>query len=219
MHKRAAGTRCLLAGHRCRASGLLAVAWVCGFATFSSVKANDPKSSFVATFAQACVPKRLSHAATNAHVIATGWAEVSVGQYPKLKAVLAAADAELATSKEPGWVLRRKAFRKVIDGRAHFLVTTYVHAPEVITLAGCYLYDFNATTAIQPMAVSELLGRARARTTPFEGALVHIWGPSPKFQRTLDTYLYHVPAGSALAKRAGFTGVMLKFETSIETPE
>lgn len=190
--------------------------------TSLAAKAATPESSgsvFVDIFAEVCVPARLSHAGTKTHATETGWAAVQTDAHPELKTVIEASDRELNAAREPGWDFRRSAFRKTVEGQTYFLVTTYVHAPDVITLGGCYLYDFDATGPAEFPAVTRLLGVDVGRTSPANGAMMHVWGPSKKHPRTLDTYYYEVPEGSNLAKQAGFSGHMLKFETSLEKPE
>jgi hypothetical protein len=201
---------------------VLALAGVVLAATSGLAAAAGPQttgSAFVDTFAAVCIPERLSSAGTVAHAKKTGWTVAEPEAHPELKTVLEASDRELKAASEPDWVFRRSAFSKAVDGKTYYLVATYVHAPEVITLGGCYLYDFEATGPADFPAVTKLLGVDVGRTSPANGAMMHVWGPSEKLPRTLDTYYYEVPEGSNLAKQAGFSGHMLKFETSIETPE
>ena len=93
-------------------------------------------------------------------------------------------------------------------------IVTRVHKPEVITLVGSGLYDFNATGIIDPFLVVDKLGVPMARSLELDGLVGHVWGPSPDLPRTLDTYLTFVAPGSAAAGQTGFSGLMLKFATS-----
>src|SRR5690606_40801880 len=93
---------------------------------------------------------------------------------------------------------------------------------------GCHLYDFASTEPINSDAVTRLLGQPIAYTTdggdPFYAVdpavlVTTVWGPSPPLPRTLDTYLTFIPQGSEVAAQTGFTGLVLKFSTSLPDRE
>ena len=118
-------------------------------------------------------------------------------------------------------------FTREIAGRPHLLAVSLL-LTEFMDTAGCYLYDFAATEPIDPEPLTRLLGRPMGYTTdggdpdyavdPTE-LVSMVWGPSPALPRTGDTYLTFIPEGSPHAARIGFTGLMLKFSTSLPSWE
>lgn len=194
----------------------IAALWLAGMVSVATAASSE---AFVAQFQSACVPGRLSYKATIANAKAVGWTETTADSHPELKSVFAASDAELKQAIETDWTFKRVAMKRTGGGSGLHLIVTYVEAPDVITLVGCYLYDFDATQPISTAAISAFLGAEVSRMTPVGGGTAKVWGPSKKLPRTLDTYAYHVPEGSDLAKRVGFTGTMMKFETSAIKPD
>ena len=170
--------------------------------------------AFVAAFAEACVPQRLSYPGTLDHAKSAGWSEVAENAHPELDAVLAAADRETKEMAEDGWTFERASLSREVGGRKNFLIVTRVHAPEIITLIGCYLYDFDASAEIDPQPVSDLIGNPIGRTVEDKGLLQYTWGPNPARPRTLDTNLSFIAEDSPHTEVTGFSGLVLKFETS-----
>ena len=194
----------------CFASALFAV-----IATVGVAQAHEPDGEkFVAAFRQACVPGRLSYSAARKHIASVGWKEVEQGVDENLSKLLQKSDKAVLEEAEKDWTYRRTAFGGFIDGKPHFVVVTRLHAPEIITLVGCYLYDFGATKPIDPQIVTDFLGVEPAEKVDEKGMTGYTWGPSPKLPRTLDTYLFYITKGSPMRDASGFAGVLLKFETS-----
>lgn len=193
----------------------LATTFLAVLATAGAAQAHVPDGEkFVAAFRQACVPGRLSYTAAREHVASVGWKEVEQGVDEDLSKLLQKSDKAVLEEAEKDWTYERTAFGGFIDGNPHFVVVTRVHAPEIITLVGCYLYDFGATAPVDPQIVTDFLGVEPAETVEEKGMTGYTWGPSPKLPRTLDTYLFFITKGSPMRDASGFAGVLLKFETS-----
>ena len=174
-------------------------------------------SGFVTAFAQACIPQRLSYDGTLAHAESLGWTAVGESDHPELEELTATADHEtrIMARDDPDTRLKRSQFVRDVDGRPHYLIVTRVEMPDVITLIGCYLYDFEATAPIDPDAVTDLLGIPPGRTVEDNGFLQHTWGPNYEVRpRTLDTNLSFIAEDSPHVAATGFSGLVLKFETS-----
>ena len=191
--------------------------WACA-ATPALASAPDG-GAFVAAFAQACVPQRMSYPGTVDQAKSVGWSDAATGAHRELDAVLSAADSETTEMAKDGWTFERASLSRVIAGRTHYLVVTRVHAPQIITLIGCYLYDFDASEEIDPQPVSELIGNPIARTIEDKGLVQYTWGPNvDTLPRTLDTNLSFIADDSPHKATTGFSGLVLKFETSEPDP-
>lgn len=186
-------------------------------ASFPVVAQTSGGGTFVNAFGEACVPQRLSYDGTIEHARAIGWQDVGESHHPELEELTATADheARVMARDDPDTILKREQFMREIDGRAHYLIVTRVHTPDIITLIGCYLYDFDASEAINPDAVSAFLGNPISRTVEDNGFLQHTWGPNYEARpRTLDTHLSFIAEGSPHVATTGFSGLVLKFQTS-----
>jgi hypothetical protein len=183
--------------------------------------------AFVAAFGEACIPERLSYRGTIALAESLGWRPVVEGENAEYDSFIAHADAKLAeeVAQDPDFLQGTDVawFTGQIGGCSHLLSVSYL-LTEYLDTVGCYLYDFAATEPIDPDAVTRLLGQPIAYTTdggdPFYAVdpvslVTTVWGPPPGLPRTLDTYLTFIPEGSEVAARTGFTGLMLKFSTSL----
>lgn len=198
----------------------------------SPAQAETPDSeAFVAAFGEVCIPERLSYKGTLVLAEELGWEPVVTGENADYDLFIAHAEALLAEeiAEDPdfsqgsdgAWVTRE------IEGRSHLLAVSYL-LTEYLDALGCYLYDFAATAPIDPEPVTQLLGQPIAYTTdggdPFYAVdpavlVTTVWGPPPSLPRALDTYLTFIPQGSEVAAQTGFTGLMLKFSTSLPDRE
>ena len=187
--------------------------------------------AFVAAFGEACIPERLSYKGTLALAEKLGWRALVAGENPDYDRFITHSDALLAKeiTEDPDLFQGSGGawFTREIDGRSHLLAVSYLLS-EYYDGTGCYLYDFGATSPIDPEPVTRLLGRPVAYATdggdPIYAAdpalfVSTVWGPPPGLPRTGDTYLTFVPEGSAFAEQTGFTGLVLKFSTSLPDRE
>lgn len=198
----------------------------------SPVQAGTPDGeAVVAAFGEVCIPQRLRYKGTLALAEELGWQHVVPGENADYDRFIAHSDILLAgeVAKDPDFSQGSDGawFTREIEGRSHLLAVSYL-LTEYLDALGCYLYDFAATAPIDPEPVTRLLGQPIAHTTdggdPFyavdpELLVTTVWGPPPRLPRTLDTYLTFIPQGSEVAAQTGFTGLMLKFSTSLPDRE
>lgn len=200
---------------------------VLGAAPATAHAETPDDAAFVAAFGEVCIPKRLSYRGTLALAEDLGWRPVVTGdnaEYDRfithaadLLAREVAEDPDLYQGSGGAW------FTRQIGGRSHLLTVSYLLTGVMDTM-GCHLYDFGAAAPLDPEAVTRLLGQPIAYTTdggaPFYAVdpavlVTTVWGPPPGLPRTLDTYLTFIPEGSEVAAKTGFTGLTLKFSTSL----
>ena len=176
---------------------------------------------FVSAFADACVPQRMSYDGTRETALAEGWARVERSAHPELDAMMAKSEAA-AVDPELQMTFDYVLFSKAIQGQAHYLVVSRSSAiigepddplnPWVYI--GCYLYNLDATGPIDPEPVTALIGNPIANSINEDDIVGYLWGPPCPMPRTGDTYLTFVGAGSSQVDVGGFTGLVLKFDTS-----
>ncbi len=176
---------------------------------------------FVAEFAEACVPGRLSYPGTQETARANGWVEVERSVNAELDAMMAISERE-AQDPELQATFEYKLFSKPIRAQDHYLVVSYssfVIDPDEEpvdpwVLIGCYLYNLDATGPIDPEPVSALIGKPISNSHADETLVGHVWGPPCPMPFTGDTYLTYVAEGSEPAAASGFSGLVLKFSTA-----
>jgi hypothetical protein len=113
-------------------------------------------------------------------------------------------------------------YAKAIEGTEHHLVvgrSSFVIGEPDDPLnpwvyVGCYLYNLDASSPLDPEPVTALVGNPIGQTRESDGVVSHIWGPPCPMPRTGDTYLSFVAEGSELAGQVPFTGIALHFTTS-----
>lgn len=200
--------------------------------SLSPVQAETPDGeAFVAAFGEVCIPERLSYKGTLSLAEDLGWRHVVPGENADYDRFIAYSDALLAgeVAEDPDLIEEtgNAWFTREIGGRPHLLAVSY-QLSQYLDALGCYLYDFAATAPIDPEPVTRLLGQPIAHTTdggdPFYAVdpavlVTTVWGPSPRLPRSLDTYLTFIPQGSEVAAQTGFSGLMLKFSTSLPDRE
>lgn len=187
--------------------------------------------AFVATFGEVCIPERLSYEGTLRVAEELGWRPVVQGENAEYDGFIAfaatrlaeevAEDPDLFHGSDSAW------FTREIGGRRHLLAVSLL-LTEVMDTLGCYLYDFAAATPIDPEPVTRLLDKPIAYTTDGDDPIYAVdpsllvstvWGPPPALPRTGDTHLIFIPEGSAVAVQTGFTGLVIKFDTSLPSWE
>jgi hypothetical protein len=175
--------------------------------------------TFVDAFQKACVPQRLSFEGTKAQALSEGWKVIAEDSHPELAAMMALAHAAAVDPEYPDWKSDFATYTKDVLGQPVHLVVTYLVAPGVMNIIGCYLYDFEIDRMIDPSNVDVLMGETSADSIDHDGLVGYVWGPTEALPRTLDTYLTLIHEGSPHAASTGFSGLMLKFETSEPEPD
>lgn len=177
--------------------------------------------AFVSAFAEACVPQRLSYDGTRETALAEGWAKVERSAHPELDAMMGKSELA-ATDPELQMTFDYSLFSKEIEGQPHYLVvsrsTAIIGEPDdplnPWAYIGCYLYNLDATAPIDPEPVTALIGNPIANSINEDDIVGYLWGPPCPMPRTGDTYLTFVGEGSSQVDVGGFTGLVLKFDTS-----
>ncbi len=177
--------------------------------------------AFVSEFAEACVPQRLSYPGTRETALAQGWTEVKRDAHPELDVLMGLSE-QAAIDPELQMTFDYALFSKAIEGQAHYLVvsrsTAVIGEPDdplnPWVYIGCYLYNLDATGPIDPEPVTALVGNPIANSINEDGIVAYLWGPPCPMPRTGDTYLTYVGEDSSQADVGGFTGLVLKFDTS-----
>ena len=182
--------------------------------------------AFVDAFAGACVPERLSYPGTKANAEALGWAPAEREAHPELAAMMAIMDEGAAeAAEEMDATFEHQLYVKPVAETDHFLVvsrSTFIiegfgdpdEEPDPWVRIGCYLYNFDATAPIDPAPVTALIENPISQSVEQDGIVSYVWGPPCPMPRTGDTYMTFLADGSPLVAQTGFSGLMMKFETS-----
>ncbi|MFN3546163.1 MAG: hypothetical protein ACK4U0_01625 [Mesorhizobium sp.] len=201
---------------------------VAGFAILigmNAASAEDYDVALVKAFADACVPQRLSYPGTLETARGAGWRDVERTAKPELDVMIgkseeAANDPELKGTFEYT-ILSKPVLEQdhyLVVSRASFIIDETEDPPNPWVYIGCYLYNFDATAPIGPGQVSALLQKPVGNRHSDETITSYVWGPPCPMPRTGDTYLTFIPEGSPHATTTGFSGLLLKFETSEPDP-
>jgi hypothetical protein len=194
-----------------------------------AAQANGYGQVFVDSFAAACVPQRLSYEGTLGHVATLGWTAAARAAHPELDAMMTIMEAGAAeAAEELQATFDYRLFSKPVEGMAHYLFVTrssFVigepepgEAPDPWVLIGCYLYNFDATAPIAPEPMTAFTGQPIARQVEQDGLVSYLWGPPCPLPRTGDSWLTYVAPDSPHVVETGFSGLMVKFETSEPDP-
>ena len=205
---------------RALVAGMLAL--VAGPALALDVLPAEYGQAYVDAFAEACVPGRLSYEASRETALAAGWAEVERNDHPELAAVMQKSDEMLEADPEFDADLVGVLMARDVAGTRHHLSLTEMtfvveEGDDPWVMVGCHLYNFDATSPIDPAPVTALLEKPISHGIDQDGLVGHVWGPACAMPRTGDTYLSYVTDGSTTFEATGFSGLSLNFSTS--TPD
>lgn len=191
-----------------------------------TASALDYESAFVKAFADACVPRRMSYPGTLETARGAGWRDAERTANAELDALMAKSE-EAANDPELKGTFEYTILTKPLLDQEHYLVvsrSTFIIGEEddplnPWTYIGCYLYNFDASAPIGPGQVSALLEKPVSNRHSDETLTSYVWGPPCPMPRTGDTYLSFVPEGSPHEVATGFSGLVLRFETSEPDPD
>jgi hypothetical protein len=159
---------------------ITATSLMAGAVAIAAVPVSAASDARVEAFRAACISDRQDFEAILVRASSGGWKVVTGEADPALKAVLAASADPAAGSANS-----IRAFRKEIDGRPTFLVTSRVTSGQYV-LVGCYLYDFTATTPLAPELFNDWLGGPPAAEMNEPGnAVGYQWGNAANASRNL----------------------------------
>lgn len=192
--------------------------------------AADYGQAFVDAFAAACVPERLSYAGTRSTAVKLGWMPADRSAHPELASMMAKMDEAAAeAAAEMQGTFEHQVYARPIAGEPHYLIVSrssfvvdfggaQAGAADRWTYVGCYLYNFDAAAPIDPAPLSALTGQPIAHALDEDGVVSYVWGPPCPMPRTGDSYLTFIAEDSPQVTRTGFSGLMVKFETSEPDP-
>lgn len=185
-----------------------------GFLASAAVAASPANDTRVEAFRAACIPDRQDFEAILVRASSAGWKVVTGEADPALKTVLATSADPAASSSNS-----IRAFRKEIDGRPTFLVTSRVTSGQYV-LVGCYLYDFAATTPLAPELFNDWLGGPPAAEMNQPGnAVGYQWQTPQTLPGTWDVYATFIAEGGAGAKETGLSGLVMKITSNEAAPK
>lgn len=180
--------------------------------------------AFVGAFTEACVPQRLSYPGTRAHAESLGWTNAEPDAHPELAAMMSTMNAALAEAEDMEATFDYRIYARPVAEAPHYLIVSRTSfemeplsegaEPDIWTYIGCYLYNFDATGPIDPAPMTAFTGKPIAREVDQEGLVSYLWGPPCPLPRTGDSYLTYVADDSPHKATTGFSGLMIKFETS-----
>lgn len=212
---------------RCVAAGAIALLLSSGASAQDAIADYD--RAFVDAFADVCMPQGRTYDETVEAALAQGWSEVDQDDHPEL-------DAHVQWLQDAAerfhWSNLTLYARWIHEKRHHLIVevaeTTFVWVEDVQNPPGvadaldlvlgtqvrCQLYDFDATTALQPDAVVARLGREVCDISEEEdGTVAHYWadeeiGCTTPFYGD-ETDLLFFPDGSEQSMIERFSGLAL----------
>ena len=159
------------------AKGTLGVVALCAVLGTAPAVATEPPdgyaATFVAAFAEACVPQRMSYPGTKATALSAGWTEVGRDAHPELAAVMAKGEAMLEADEDLYPHVESTLYERTLSETPHHLVVTrseLTFGEDVWTHIGCYLYNFDATGPIDPAPVTDLIGKPISHSIDQAGA-------------------------------------------------
>ncbi|MAP95851.1 MAG: hypothetical protein CMK07_12945 [Ponticaulis sp.] len=195
--------------------------------SFTAACAATPSTidlSFSETFEASCLNEhRLDHDLLKEEAVRQSWQPVSDDVHPELDALTTIAREEFEDPDFPDMTMELATYQKQFGDQTLYLVLDRVSEPGLVTLGGCYLYDFDATNLPDPAAITSLLDHPFAYDTRVTGSDYYVdpsemisvvWGPPKKYPRQFDTYLTLLPEGSPHTRKTGFSGVVLKTSQS-----
>lgn len=174
--------------------------------------ATSFSADFVQSFISACTPKRTSYSKTVARARSLGWSIADKRSNAELAAVIERSEKGVAEGKAEGYLTGydMTTMSRVVAGRQLHLVVSLTRS-TIFNQVGCYLYDFDAVAPVDRAEVTRALTIQPANVIDTPEIVTAVWGPSPKYKRTLDTYLTFIPPGSPHVAKTGFDGTVLKF--------
>lgn len=182
--------------------------------------------AFVDAFAAACVPERMSYPGTKANAEKLGWTPAERTTHPELAAMMAKMDAgAAAAAEEMQGTFEHQIYSRAVADEPHFLLvarSSFVvegladegEEPDPWVYIGCYLYNFDASAPIDPAPVTALIEKPIAHEVDDQGMSGYVWGPPCPMPRTGDTYMSFISEDSPHTALTGFSGLVVKFETS-----
>lgn len=178
-------------------------------------------TALVRQFAEVCLKDRTSLEGAKSAAVADGWSTAEADADPELAALIGFSNAAANDVKMNNGEFDFAIYGKPTDSGQRYLVlssalTTPGNSRQ--NIVGCYLYDFDATTAPDPAAVDALLGAAPTAQQVDAEISSWQWNQPTSLPGALDVYLTYVPEGSQYQAQHGFAGLVLLINTAIASP-
>ncbi|HET7718226.1 MAG TPA: hypothetical protein VFK86_21575 [Bauldia sp.] len=189
------------------------------FLLISGASAETAPDTRLAAFEAACLEEHRDPDARRAVIRAAGWTPVPDQADSSLARLMEISRQTLVTAKqEEGVSGAIAAYGQRFAGRDLYLVTTELDMPAEaawkIDLLGCYLYDFAATTPLDPAIVSRRFDEKPAEVVDEPGVIVaQIWNIE-QIEGVWELRNTFIPPGSPAAAVTGFTGLAISLTST-----
>lgn len=183
------------------------------------IPASAGTNALVQAFDEGCLPRKLDYEHSNKRARNLGWRETPHDSHPQLKQVMDQAALMREHPSRAGWKYEHSIYQKKIAGRQIYLVKKRIFIPSVGNPLNCSVYDFAATSHIDPGPLNRLLGRKFSNSSLDKASKDHV---SPRLiisfewlQQDLKIYtqLMFIPQTSPLVIKTGFTGLTIRTTT------
>lgn len=191
-----------------------------------------PSDVRLETFKRACVPHRQDLVAAAVALEADGWNRAADNDHPELAATMRRAREE-AMDPELEMTVDFTVWLKAVGGRRLYVVLNRADAilreeadddgdgeiqdwekENRFSLLGCGLWDFDATTPIDPAAMTAWVGAAPVQVFDLPDDIVGgTWNVFDMLPGTAEVHIGYIPEGSEMFGRTGFSGVSITMST------
>ena len=163
-------------------------------------------------FKAACLPEHRSPGKRPAVFAREGWRATPDADHPMLAEVLKLSRSEMADDEAEDIHGELGAWRKDLSGHPVYLVMTVARS-DVMSLTGCYLFDF-AAPAIAPDPITAWLQEAPAQTVNNVGLTAQIWNVEG-IEGVWDLQNSFVAAGTQAANVVGYHGMSIQMTSTV----
>jgi len=185
----------------------LALALIPGVAPAAPLSDAD----FLSAFAVACLDGYRDPEARSRAIDAAGWAPVADDANPMLSRMLEIARRDLEQTKaEEGFVGSDAVYGRSGGATGPYLVTTELALPEEaswsLDLLGCYLYDFEATTPLDPAPITARFAEEPAEVEDQPGIIISQMWAVEALDGVWELRSTFIPEDSPGVDVTGFSG-------------
>ena len=182
--------------------------------------ASAPPDFRFETFRAVCLDGFRDTEARARAVAGAGFEAVADDAHPMLATFMKVSrDAIEEAKAEDGFTGTAAAFRKTVEGRDLYVVTTTLDMPPEaewkIDFLGCYLYDFAAEAPLDPAQFTTHFDEAPAETYDEAGLVGQKWNVE-KLDGVWDVSTAYFTKDGPAATAAGFSGLVIKITSTRE---
>ncbi|MBX3593242.1 hypothetical protein [Sphingomonas sp.] len=169
------------------------------------VQAAPAPSPLFGAFKAACYDTR-EFAGVAPAAKAAGWTEVPEAQADRRIATIVAKGRDAMKAEEPGASVTGQVFRKRIDGRDVWLVTSRVQSTEGWWANGCRAYDLDMPAAPPRQTLDGWVGKPPTTAAASGNATKRLWEP---WKPGVTLEITYVPRDNPLGATYGIQGLVL----------